>query len=40
MTTIIALLLALGIISSPDQATDQLIDQYQCEIIITDTETM
>ena len=37
MAAIIALLISLGIITSSDQATDELIQQYQQEIIVADT---
>jgi hypothetical protein len=40
MALIIALLISLGIINSPDQATDQLIQQYECDIIILDDRGM
>jgi hypothetical protein len=40
MTLIIAFLIALGVITSPEQATEDLIQQYECEVIITDLETM
>lgn len=40
MAAIIALLITLGIITSPDQATDELIQQYQQEIIIVDGEVV
>lgn len=32
MVAIIAFLLSIGVISSPDQATPELIDQYECQI--------
>lgn len=40
MIAIIALLLSLGIISSPDQATPDLIDQYETQVITTETDFM
>lgn len=40
MALIIALLISLGVITSSDQATDQLIQQYECDIIILDDRGM
>lgn len=40
MEIIIALLISIGIITSPDQATPELIKQYETEIIILETNGM
>lgn len=40
MALIIALLISLGIVTSPEQVTGQLIQQYECEIIILDSAGM
>lgn len=39
MATVIALLISLGVIFSADEATPELIDQYQ-EFVITDVDQM
>ncbi len=39
MAAIIALLISLGVIMSPDQATPELIDQYSTEIYSTDIDS-
>ena len=40
MVAIIAFLLSIGVISSPDQATQELIDQYETQIYTADTDMM
>jgi hypothetical protein len=40
MAAIIALLILLGVIVSPDQATPELIEHFESEIVITDLDTM
>ena len=40
MVAVIAFLLSLGIITSPDQATPDLIDQYQTQIVGGDVDAM
>lgn len=40
MVAIIAFLLSIGVISSPDQATPELIGQYETQIINSDMEGM
>lgn len=40
MAAIIAFLLALGIINAPEEATQDMIDQYQSEIVATDFAEM
>ena len=40
MVTIITLFLSLGIISSTDQATSELTNEYQTEIVGTDLAGM
>lgn len=38
MAAIIALLLALGTITSADQATPELINEYESQIVVTDMD--
>jgi hypothetical protein len=40
MAAIIAILLTLGIISAPEEATNELIQQYQQEIVILDSDVV
>lgn len=40
MVAVIAFLLSIGIISSSDQATPELINQYESQVISTDLDTM
>lgn len=40
MIAVIAFLLSLGIISSPDQATPDLINQYESQILIAEIDEM
>lgn len=40
MVAIIAFLLSLGIISSPDQATPELVNQYETQVVSTDIDGM
>lgn len=40
MVAVIAFLLSIGMISSPDQATPEMIDQYETQIVGTDMEGM
>ena len=40
MALIFALLFSLGIITSPDQVTDELTQQYENQIIILDSTAM
>ncbi|WP_262510353.1 hypothetical protein [Flavilitoribacter nigricans] len=40
MVAVIAFLLSIGIISSPDQATPELIEQYETQVVGTDLDSM
>ena len=40
MALIIALLISMGIVSTPDQVTDNLVQQYECQIIVLDGDAM
>jgi hypothetical protein len=40
MTLIIAFLISLGVITSPEQATNELIQQYECQIVVEDMENV
>jgi hypothetical protein len=40
MAAIIAILLTFGIISAPEEATNELIQQYQQEIVILDSDVV
>lgn len=40
MVAVIAFLLSIGVISSPDQATPELIDQYETQIYTSETDNM
>lgn len=40
MALLIALLISLGIVSTPDQVTNEMVQQYECQIIILDDQSM
>lgn len=40
MALIVAFLISLGIITSPEQVSNTIIQQYECEIIILEGNTM
>lgn len=40
MALLIALLISLGIVSTPDQVTNEMVQQYECQIIILEGDSM